>query len=152
MEAQPGNLSDANYNLASTNTPATATILDDDSLPVLSIADVTNPIAENTGSIDFEVTATSAISLTIRYQASEVNGGDFLDAVNDQEDIKTETLTFAQVGGSGPFVDTLSVSIHDDELGEDTGQIEVTLLAETALVRTYRVLADGRRCYCNNLG
>ena len=143
LEAQPGNLSDANYNLASPNTPATVTILDDDSLPVLSIVDVTNPIAENTGSIDFEVTASLATSLTIRYQASEVNGDDFLDAVNGQEDIKTESLTFAQVGGSGPFVDILSVSIHDDEAGENTGQIEVTLLGETELVRTYRVLADG---------
>ena len=143
LESQPGNLSDADYNLASPNTPATATISDDDSLPVLSIADVSNPVGENTVSIDFEVTTSSATSLTVRYQASEVNGGDFLDAETGQEDIKTESLTFAQVGGSGLFIDTLSVSIHDDEVGENTGQIEVTLLGETELVRTYQVLADG---------
>ena len=60
LESQPGNLFDADYNQATPNTPASATILDDDSLPVLSIADVTNPIAENTGSIDFVVTASSS--------------------------------------------------------------------------------------------
>ena len=141
LEAQPGNLSDANYNLASTNTPATAIVFDDDSLPILSIADVANPVAESSASIDFVVTSSIASTLTVRYQASEISGGDFLTA--GQAEIKTASLTFAQIGGSGPFVDTLAVSIHDDEIGENTGQIEVALLAETGLVRTYRILADG---------
>ena len=141
LEAQPGNLSDADYNLTSTNNPATATVFDDDSLPVLSIVDVANPIAESSGEVDFVVTSTIATSLTIRYQASEVSGGDFL--TESQADIKTESLTFGQVGGSGPFVDTLTVSIHDDEVGENTGQIQVTLLAETSKVRTYQVQSDG---------
>ena len=141
LEAQPGNLSDAKYNLNSPNTPATATILDDDSLPMLSIADVENSTAENSGAIEFIVTASAAVTLTVQYQASEVNGGDFLTA--EQAENKTESLTFAQVGGSGPYVDTLAVSIHDDEVGENTGQIEVTLLAETGLLRTYQVISNG---------
>ena len=33
--------------------------------------------------------------------------------------------------------------MHDDDLGEATGQIQVTLLAEIGKVRTYRVLSDG---------
>ena len=143
LEVQPGNLSDANYNLASPNTPATSTIFDDDSLPILSITDVVNPVAESTGSVDFVATSSVAVSLTVRYQANEVSGGDFLDVVNGQEAIKTASLTFAQVGGSGPFVDTFTVSIHDDEIGEATGKIEVTLLAETSKVRTYQVSSDG---------
>ena len=141
LEAQPGNLSDANYNLSSPNSPATSTVFDDDSLPVLSIANATNPIAESIGSIDFVITSTTASTLTVRYQASEVDGGDFLTA--GQAEIKTENLTFAQVGGSGPFVDTFTVSIHDDEIGESTGQIEVTLLEETTFVRTYQINSDG---------
>ena len=141
LEAQPSNLSDANYNLSSPNTPVTATVFDDDSLPILTITDVVNPVAESTGSVNFAVTSTIETTLTVRYQANEVSGGDFLTA--SQAETKTASLTFAQVGGSGPFVDTLAVSIHDDEVGENTGQIEVTLLAETSIVRTYQVNTDG---------
>ena len=78
LEAQPGQLSNAVYNLDSPNVPATTTVSDDDSLPILSIADVATPAVESTSSIDFVVTSSVASTLMVRYQTSEVNGGDFL--------------------------------------------------------------------------
>ena len=79
--------------------------------------------------------------MTVFYQASEVGGGNFLDADNGQEAENSTDLTFAQAdGATGDFVDTLSVPIHDDSDGEATGQIEVTLVIQTGIRRTYRVL------------
>ena len=92
LEAQPGNLSDAEYHLVSPNTPVTATVFDDDSLPILTITDVVNPVAESTGSVNFAVTSSIETSLTVRYQANEVSGGDFLTA--SQAETKTASLTF----------------------------------------------------------
>ena len=123
---------------------AEVVVINEDSLPVLSIADATNPTAESAGSVDFVVTAEGASTMTVFYQASEVASGNFLNVDNGQEGINTAELTFVQADGStGLFVDTLSVAIHDDEIGEITGKIEVTLVIQTGIVRTYRVLADG---------
>ena len=124
----------------------TITINDNDVLPTLTISDVTTPVAESAGSVNFVVEAPDAISLTVRYQASEVDGGNFLDTATDQDDPK-ETATplmFAQADGStGPFVANLPVSFHDDEVGENTGQIKVTLLNEVGGPTNYRVNTDG---------
>ena len=137
LEAQTGGLASADYNLATPNTPATATITDDDSLPELSIANASAPVAESDDSVDFVVSSDTAGTLTIHYQASEVSGADFL--TDAQAGPLSKELTFAQVGGTGPFVDTLSVNIDNDDREEATGQILVTLLAETSLAQTYRL-------------
>ena len=141
LEAQPGTLANANYNLVSPNTPATGTIIDDDSLPLLSIADAIGSVSERNGRVELVVSTTTATSLTVRYQASEVSGGDFL--TTEQTEIKTAPLTFTRAGGSGPFTDTLRVQIHNDNVQETNGSILVTLLAETTSLRTYRVNSDG---------
>ena len=101
----------------------------------------TSPTAESAGSVDFVVTAENASTMTVFYQASEVDTGNFLNADDGQEGINTAELTFAQIGGTGDFVATLSVAIHDDSDGEATGQIAVTLVNQTGIVRTYRVEA-----------
>ena len=137
LEAQTGGLASADYNLATPNTPATAIITDDDSLPELSIANATAPVAESYGSVDFVVSSDSAGTLTIHYQVSEVSGADFL--TDAQAEPLSKELTFAQVGGTDLFVDTLSVDIDNDDQEEATGQILVTLLAETSLALTYRL-------------
>ena len=92
--------------------------------PLLSgISNVSTPTPESAGSIDFVVTATSAMTQTIYYQASEISIGNFLST--EQEKVKSQSLTFAQVNGTGPFIDTLNVAIDDDQVGEKTGQITV---------------------------
>ena len=133
----------------------TVTIEDDDlpTLPTLTIEDVTTPVAENAGVVNFEVRAEAAYHLTgVRYQASEVSGGNFLDAATGQEGIKEVDLTIDQEGGTGPFFDTFEVAIHDDEVGEATGQIMVTLLAQESSP-TYQLNSDGsEKCIGKDLG
>ena len=120
---------------------ATGTILDDDSVAALTIADAVEPVAESAGSVNFVVTSTVPRTVTLNYQASEVNGGDFLSTTQENE--TTDELTFRQVGGRGAYVDTLIVPIHDDEAGERTGQIMVTMLAESGGSTTYSVPTNG---------
>ena len=116
---------------------------------LLRVADILNPVNEDVddssttdpNEVEFVVTAPRAATLTIRYQASEVGGSDFL--LPAEEVIKTDSFTFAQVNGTGPFIDTISVPINDDSAGEATGQIKLTLLAETGGTPTYRVESTG---------
>ena len=135
-----------NASTAGQNTTGTVTITDDDvpigPLPLLTIANATSDTVESAGTVDFVVTSTQAGDLTVHFQASEVDGGNFLNenASPSQEDPDSAPLTFARVGGTGPFVDTLSVPIHNDDDGERTGQIMVTLLAGG---NTYRIESDG---------
>ena len=141
LEAQPGNLANSDYNLSTPNLPATANIFDDDSLPILSIADIKNPVVESAGSVNFKITASKACTLTVYYQVREVNGGDFLTAT--QESDNSEKFTFANSSNADQFIDFLNVQIDSDTIAESTGPIEVSLLAETGNVRTYRILDDG---------
>ena len=122
-ESNPGDT----YTVASSpKNSATVSVLDNDGFPLLSITGPEAPVPENDGSIFFVVTAPSAQTLTVRYQASEVDGGDFLTPAQAAE--KSAPLSFDQVGGTGPFINRLSVQIHNDSDGENTGRIKVTLL------------------------
>ena len=127
---------------AGTKTSATGTIIDDDAVANLTIADVTTPVLESAGSVDFVVSSTAARIVTVRYQAAGVSPDDnFLTVAQATE--KTKTLVFGSAGGSAPFTDTLSVEIDNDEIGEATGQIMVTLLAETGGPTSYSVPSNG---------
>ena len=130
-----------------TEITARGTIVDDDALPTLTIADPTNPVTESAGSVDFVVTARDPGSLTFRYQASEVDGANFLNenkTPTSQEAIMETTLIFGQVGGTGDNVATLNVDIHNDSVGENTGRILVTLLGPASgQTPTYQVNTDG---------
>ena len=120
---------------------ATGTILDDDAIAALTIADVISPVVESAGSVDFVVTSSVPRALTVRYQVAEVDSGDFLTEAQAGED--TARLTFTQSGGQGTYVDTLTVPIDNDGNGERTGQIMVTLLTETGGTTTYTVPTNG---------
>ena len=78
----------------------------------------------------------------VRYDPSEV-AGDFLkaSAPENQEDETETRINFS--GSAGNFTAVLSVPIDDDDVGERTGQIEVTLLADDADAQTYQVATDG---------
>ena len=117
------------------------TISDDDSLPVLSILDVVNPVVESSGSVDFMITASMASTLMVHYQVSEVNGGDFL--LETQETSTSSLLILKNTGTNGLFLDTLNVPIASDSIAEATGPIEVILKTESSIVRTYKLLNDG---------
>ena len=126
-----------------TTITATGTILDDDTIAALTIADATTATIENAGAVDFVVTSSVPRTITVNYQAAEVSGRNFLHDSNGQEDAQTAELTFRPAAGSSSYVDTLRVAIDDDGTGEVTGQIMVTLLAETGGPTTYSVPTNG---------
>ena len=57
------------------------------------------------------------------------------------EEPTEDTIDFS--GSGGTFTATLSVPIHDDEVGERTGQIQVELLPDDASIPTYRIATNG---------
>ena len=85
---------------------------------------------------------TSSVDLgsgfTVRYDPSEV-AGDFLNegATPSQEDIATKAIDFVPSGSD--FIAVLAVPIHNDEVAEDTGEIQVELLAGNSTTDSYIV-------------
>ena len=118
-------------------------LTDDESLPALAIADTTVATAENANEVDFTLStiADPGSSLMVRYQPAEVASGDFLDShpTNNQEDIDTQSVEFSSTDGGKTYTGTLTVPIHNDQVGENTGQIQVTLLTQIGVVKTYQV-------------
>ena len=125
----------------SPNNSATVNIEDDESLPLITISAPITPVVESAGMVNFVVSATTDLGddVRVRFDPSEVGSGDFL--TTNQEAISSEEIDFTGSGDS--YTATLSVPIHDDGVGERTGQIEVTLLEDDALDKTYRVATDG---------
>ena len=136
-----------NYTIAaSPNNTATVSVTDDDSLPLLTIASPTTPVAESDGSIDFVITTTSNLGadFRVRYNPSEQGSGNFLDENTtplSQEAITTQLIDFTE--SNQIYTATLSVPIHNDSVGERTGQIDVELLSENTVPKTYRVATNG---------
>ena len=125
---------------------ASVNVVDDDSLPVLSISAPTMPVLESTGSVDFSISANSFIGsdFRVRYQASEVNTGDFLNAnatPTSQEAISSANIDFMR--NEVTYDATLSVPVHDDEVGEHTGQIMVSLISDDSAAQTYKIATNG---------
>ena len=125
---------------------AYVSVIDNLSLPILSILEPTTPTAEIEGMVNFTLSTVQLPndSITVRYQASEVASGDFLNenASPSQEAINSQLVNFAQNGASGPYLGTLSVPIHNDSVGESTGAISVTLIADDNIAETYFVVSD----------
>ena len=104
------------YSIGTSNS-ATVMVNDDDSLPVLTITGPTTPVAESVGSVDFVINTNKELGedVQIRYQASEVLTGDFLNenaTPSSQEAIAWQTVDFS--GSAGSYSATLSVPIHND--------------------------------------
>ena len=84
--------------------------------------------------------------MRIRYQASEVLTSDFLNenaTPSSQEAIAWQTVDFS--GSAGSYTATLSVPIHNDLIGERTGQISVTLLSDDSATQKYTVPTSNRK-------
>ena len=126
---------------------ASVSVTDDDSIPTLSITAPTTPTIETAGIVNFTISATTnpGTGFRVRFDPSEVDSGDFLDEnaiPTNQEAEIAPNLDFS--GTPGNYTATLPVPIHDDtDVGERTGQIEVTILADDATEKTYLVATDG---------
>ena len=124
---------------------AEVNITDDDSLPLLTISAPTVGTAESADMVNFVITTTTNLGsdFRVRYDPSEVSS-DFLNAAatpTSQEAETEQDIDFT--GSSGTFTATLSVPIHDDDVGERTGQIQVELLPDDASIPTYRIATNG---------
>ena len=95
--------------------------------------------------VDFVITTTTDLGtdFRVRYQPAEVSS-DYLNenaTPTSQEEMTAQEVDFT--GSSGTFTATLSVPIHDDDVGERTGQIRVELLPDDAAAHKYRIESDG---------
>ena len=117
---------------------ATATIYDDDALPVLTIADP-SPTSEGAGKVVYTVSSgfTTDTDLEVSYQVTEVLGN-FLSTEAQLNLFKTETLEF-RVDGSTNYVASIEVGLDDDNILEADGTITVTLLNDTTYPFGYKV-------------
>ena len=126
---------------ASPNNTASITVADDDSLPILSIAAPTTPISESSGSVNYTISATAnpGTNFRVRYKPSEVGLDNFLnEAADPSQEVETATnLDFT--GAASPYTATLPIPIHDDDVSENSGQIEVILLPDDEDAKTYRL-------------
>ena len=136
----PDTVGSEKYFVHATNNSATIFIVDDDAaIPELSVENISNPVAEGSGSIDFTILATAdpERELTVYYTPSEVGQGDFL---TDEVAVESYSpVIFRNVGGRE--VGTISVNLHNDNSAEPTGTIEITLNADSAPTATYTVVS-----------
>ena len=123
-------------------------VTDSDPTPMLTISSPVDPVAENAGVANYVISSTVDLGtgFTVRYDPSEVGSADFLNgsvtpALN-QEDIATQAIDFTSAGTNN-FVAILAVPIHDDRVGEDTGEIQVELLVGNNTSDSYNVATDG---------
>ena len=117
---------------------ATATIYDDDALPVVTIAN-TGSVAEDAGPVTFTLTAgvTQNTDLDVMYTAqNEV--GDYLGV---QTPI-VEPLQFRE--RSGAYVADIAVQLDDDQVDEADGSVSVILLTDTTYPFTFKVGAANK--------
>ena len=118
-------------------------VIDDDSLPLLEIFSPTATTPENNAEVVFKISTTQdpEDSLTVRYLPSEVQSGDFLNenASPSQEAIDSQSIDFIHDQQNDVYIAELPIPIHDDLVGESTGEISVELLADNQPAETYRI-------------
>ena len=122
-------------------------VTDNDPAPELTLSAL-GATSESLGAVSFVVSSTVDLGLAfkVRYQASEVSSGNFLSdgsgspPTENQEDIATQSIDFSQSGSN--YAATLFVPIHDDNVTEATGRIQVELLAGDNTTDSY-VVATG---------
>ena len=130
--------------------PALAKVVvndDDASIPVLSIVDITNSIAESQGEAVFTINADRdpGRSIKVRYTPAEVEQGDFLTDAMATPTTTTSGLTFTT---TAPYTSSLRVPFHNDQIAETSGKIRVTLNDDPANPDTYTV-ATGTNAYAD---
>ena len=122
-------------------------VIDDDSIPILSILPPTGPTPESNGNVTFRVIADRdpRTNFFAWYTPSEVALNDFLDAnaSPSQEIESSQQLNFSPMGEEGRYRADLTIPIHDDDQGESTGSIRVTLQADQNTIELYRIKSDG---------
>ena len=136
-----------NYAVASgTGSWAEVKVFDDETSATLSISAPSEAIPESDGFVNFTVFANSnpRRALVVRYAPAEVATGNYLDNTTNpsQEANNTQALDFEPIENSDQYFAILRVPIHDDNVGERSGSIQATLLADNSTY-TYVINSDG---------
>ena len=132
-----------NYSIdESQDNAGTVSVIDDDSLPVVSIVPDSGNVAENAGPAKFMLTATgfnndSNLTLSINATPAE-DGRDYLtDAVEDTAD--SFQVKFSDEDGDNIYTAELPVTLDDDKTGEPTGDIKLILNSDPNTANTYQL-------------
>ena len=149
MTLKPDSSNPINYTVAaSPDNSAVINVLDDESLPIVSIMADNGDVGEHLGQADFTLTATgltSETTLMINATPSHINGfglADFL--ANDVEDIAADyPVTFSDPDGDNVYIGILSIPIDDDnvvDIGFIIPDVQVTLNTPLDLAKaTYKL-------------
>ena len=133
---------------AAPDNEAMVMVFDDDGPPVLSIEEDSGMVAENAGPAQFMLIArglTATETIMIKATPAE-DGHDFLtDMIAGTEDPKD--VVFTDPDGDNIYTGLFPVTLDDDEDGEATGTIKLTLGANTGV---YILTSDNEGCdYCS---
>ena len=131
------NANPVSYMLPTSPIPtATLNVYDDDSPPTIWIAADSGGVAESDESANFKLSATGLItttSITINATPAE-DGSDFLtDAVADTA--AEFSVEFSDTDGDNTYTGEFPVALHNDDDGEATGDIKLTLNASSTVYR-----------------
>ena len=136
------------YQVGSYSNSASVSIIDDESLPVLTINNPTT-VSESAGSVTFKITSNAqptGDSLRVHYGLREPTG-DFLlfqapSYLTPEQRVlpASQLLNFTEVAGSpGTYEANLVIELDDDEVAESSGSVSVTLVSDANF--TYHVVA-----------
>ena len=129
-----------NGDITGENSIATIRIIDDDSLPVVSIIPDSGEVVENVGIAKFRLTATGLTAITtlmINATPAEVEDDFLADEIIDTT--KDFSVEFSDSDGDNIYTGELSVDLDDDEVGEATGEIKLVLNADPDSVAMYQL-------------
>ena len=135
------------YQVGSYSNSAAVSIIDDESLPVLTINNP-DPVSESAGSVTFNIRSNAqptGDSLRVQYGLREPTG-DFLVfqapsylPLEQRVLASSQLLNFTEVsGGSGSYEADLVIELDNDEVAEANGSVSVTLVSDTNF--TYHVV------------
>ena len=112
-------------------------------LPVVSIEADSGGVAEDMGPAKFKLTATGLsadTTLSINATPAEVSSADFLTSEVEATAADFDVV-FSDPDNDDIYTGELSVAIDDDEVGEATGKIQLTLNADSGAA-VYTVGSD----------
>ena len=128
------------YTRSGTVFEANVQLVDDDSLPVISILADSGDIAENAGPAMFKLTATGlTVTTTLSINATPAeDGADFLtdEIAGTADDFNVE---FRDDDGDDTYTGKLPIALQIDDDGEATGNIKLTLNVDPDPAKTYRL-------------
>ena len=144
LTLKPDTATEINYTVApSPDNSAEATVYDDDSPPKISVVAANGSVNESAGEVAFKLTATgikgTSESLFVNATADEVvDTDDFLtDSIEDTP--RTDSIQFTDPDGDATYHSVFNVPLHNDAVGELSGQLKLTLNEDPEITDTYRL-------------